>query len=318
MNNSIQEQEINNIKGTLLYNHNNSTFQNKNVILFDIFWSIIKPNDGRKKFENKDDWKWLRTSVPHILQELSETMQIVFLIDINSNQKWIFELVKDVCTELNIPIIVLCAYNKKYHKPNTFLFKSIFSTIHKRNSFMVAISGGKRIIEGINKEFADTIGILLKTPEDIFPFDDIKEITGNYENTDKTEKEVVIMVGMPGSGKSTFCKNNLPNYHLICGDTYKTQKKMLEQAKKYIENTSVIFDGTNGTTKKRQTYIDFAQKHDCNVKCIWINRQVDTAYEQIKRRKVEGGNYIPQIVLIDYVDIFEVPTENEGFQLYEV
>jgi predicted kinase len=123
---------------------------------------------------------------------------------------------------------------------------------------------------------------------------------------------------MPGSGKSTFCKNNLPNYHLICGDTYKTQKKMLEQATKYIEQTSVIFDGTNGTSKKRQVYIDFAQKHNCNVKCIWINRPVDTAYEQIKKRKIEGGNYIPQIVLIGYTDIFETPTENEGFQLYEV
>jgi predicted kinase len=96
------------------------------------------------------------------------------------------------------------------------------------------------------------------------------------------------MVGMPGSGKSTFCQNNLSNYYLICGDTYKTQQKMIEQAEKHIKTKSVIFDGTNGTIQKRKLYVDFAKKNHLHVKCIWINRHVEMAYEQIKRRKVDA------------------------------
>ena len=45
---------------------------------------------------------------------------------------------------------------------------------------------------------------------------------------------------------------------------------------------------------------------------------IETAFEQIKRRKVEGGHYIPQRILTDYTEKFEIPTEEEGFQLFEV
>ena len=41
-------------------------------------------------------------------------------------------------------------------------------------------------------------------------------------------------------------------------------------------------------------------------------------YEQIKKRKRDGGHYIPQVVLNEYEEKFEEPTEKEGFELIEV
>jgi len=301
---------------TQLYIHKNPSFENQKLCIFDFIWTIVKPKDGRKNPLDKDDWMWLRSSVPTILHEISKNYQIIFLVDIISNQNYILDMIKNVCQELDLNIIVLIASHKKYHKPNTILFDSIFSSYNKSESYVIANIGGSRILEGVDKDFASNIDIEFKTPEDLFPFDKIKEIKGNYE--DKYNKEIVIMVGMPGSGKSTFCQNNLPNYFLISGDIYKTQKKMIEQAKKYIKTKSIIFDGTNGTVQKRKLYVDFAKNYHMHVKCIWINRPVEVAFEQIKKRKRDGGNYIPQSVLNDYSDKFEKPTEEEGFQLFEV
>ena len=81
-------------------------------------------------------------------------------------------------------------------------------------------------------------------------------------------KVIVELLGMPGSGKSTFCTNNLPNYHLISGDTFKTQKKMIEQADKHIKKKSIIFDGTNGTIKKRKLYVDYAEEKNVKATCV--------------------------------------------------
>lgn len=301
---------------TQIYIHKNPSFENQKLFIFDFIWTIVKPKNGRKIPLHKDDWLWLRSSVPIILQEISKNYQIVFLVDLFLNQKFILEMIKIVCHSLDLNIIVLTASHKKYHKPNTNLFNSIFSSFNKSESYVIANIGGSRILEGVDKDFASNIDVEFKTPEDLFPFDKIKEIKGNFE--DKYNKEIVIMVGMPGSGKSTFCQNNLPNYFLISGDIYKTQKKMIEQAKKYIKTKSIIFDGTNGTIQKRKLYVDFAKNYHISVKCIWINRPVEVAFEQIKKRKREGGNYIPQRILNDYIEKFEIPTEKEGFQLFEV
>jgi len=304
----------NNLDKTIVYFHNDPDLKNNMLAIFDIDWTLIKPKDGKEFPKDVNDWVWLRKSVPHILEEYSKTHQLVFLTD--QTKPWKVNMIKQMVTILNLKVVVLIAMTKKYKKPQSDLFLSVFPTYIPENCFMVGDAGGAKDWSSVDKDFADNINIKFMKPEDIFPFDTIKEIKGDFEN--KTHKEVVIMVGMPGSGKSSFCKNNLSSYHLICGDTFKTQPKMIKEAKKNIKKKSIIFDGTNGTSKKRKVYIDFAHENQASVKCVWLNTSLEQSIEQIKKRKTEGGHYVPKIALYTYNKHFEEPKEEEGFNLIHI
>ena len=72
---------------------------------------------------------------------------------------------------------------------------------------------------------------------------------------------MIIMVGFPGSGKSTICKRHLiPNkYAHINRDTLKTRcLKVCEEELK--AGKSVVIDNTNPSKKDRAKYIDLAKK----------------------------------------------------------
>lgn len=297
-----------NLEKTFVYLFKKSNINLTNLAIFDVEWTIIKPKDGKDFFENKDDWKFLRKSVPKVLKQYSKSYQLVFISD--EKNKWKIDMIKDVIEKLNLDIILIISLNDKYNKPNSVLIKTVFNKIDK-NSFIVSEVGGSKNWKNKNKDLADNLKIEFKKTENIFPFDKIKEIKGNFESD---KKEVVILVGMPGSGKSTFSKKNLSNYKLICGDKFRSQRKMIEEAKKYIKEKSVIFDGTNGTSKKRKNYIDFAEQNDASVKCVLFNTSLEDAIERIKKRKMEGGNYVPKKVLYDFLEKLEVPKKEEGIK----
>ena len=303
---------------TVVYLYNNPNLNHKKLAIFDIDWTLIKPKDGKEFPKDEHDWIWLRKSVPIELKKYSKTHQLVFLTD--QSKSWKLTMIQNMVKDLNLSVVILIALTKKYKKGNPDLFNSVFPNFNthcqKEDCFMVGDAGGAKDWSSVDKDFAINIGIQFYKPEEIFPFDEIKDFEGNYEN--KEEKEVIIMVGMPGSGKSTFCSKKLPSYKLICGDKFKTQPKMIKEAEKYIKKKSIIFDGTNGTSKKRKVYIDYAIKNDRNVKCIWINTDTEKCIEQIKKRKTEGGHYVPKIALYTFKKYFETPNESEGFKLIKI
>ena len=75
---------------------------------------------------------------------------------------------------------------------------------------------------------------------------------------------MVIMVGSPASGKSTFCKNFLQNkgYRVINRDTLGTQSKCQKGANEALKaGHSVVIDNTNPAKYIRYEYIRIAEKY---------------------------------------------------------
>jgi len=48
------------------------------------------------------------------------------------------------------------------------------------------------------------------------------------------------------------------------------------------------------------------------------HEMLNICIEQIKKRKTEGGHYVPKVALYAYIKRFEMPHENEGFELIQL
>lgn len=282
---------------------------NKKFAIFDVDWTLIKPKDGRKFPQNVDDWTWLRESVPKTIRKYHEDKyKIVFLTD--QTKPWKVSMIENVIKEIDVPITCLIAMNKKYHKPNPDFFMEIFRGAYDHDtSFFVGDAAGREGDWSKNDiGVAEKIGVKFYTPEEIFYLEQKKV----EKNLAVKEKEVVIMIGYPGSGKSTIAKElEKHNYIRIDGDTLKTGPKMVKEAEKHVNQKSIIFDATNGTQERRKMYIDFAKKHDLPVRCFWKTTSIEQAMEQNRERQKEGGPKIPDIVYYTYRKKFEEPTEDE-------
>ncbi len=302
---------------TLVYKYNVDPDSNPNkkspkLAIFDVDWTIIKPKEGRTFPKDKDDWMWLRSSVPATLQAYASTYQLVFLTD--QTKDWKVEMIQHVCECLHVPITACIAMDKEYHKPNDAFFKHVFPKYSKKSFYVGDAAGRKDDWSSCDKEIAEKLQIQFYTPEEIFPMDAVQENTHQYE---VDHREIILMVGMQGSGKSTFVKNKFSSkYTVISGDVYKTAERMLKEADKH--STSIIFDATHGTKEKRKRFVDYAKEKGLPLRCIWMSTNIDTCIEQNKQREAETGTHVPKIALYKYRKDFQEPEESEGFVLIKI
>jgi bifunctional polynucleotide phosphatase/kinase len=211
--------------------------------------------------------------------------------------------------------LVCIATEKELYKPNPTLFTSqIIKEWDKEKSFFCGDALG-RVADWADSDlkFANNIGINVKQPEEIFPFiNEIKkELSVNIYTNNK--QEMIIMVGLPGSGKSTIAQKFASNYKIISGDVFKTMPKMLKYTEMAIQdNLSVIIDSTNPSKKRRAEFINIANKYNIPVKCIHMTTSLEEAVYRNNKRYADGNAGVPKIVYNIYKKNFEEPSEDEG------
>ena len=252
----------------------------------------------------------------------------------------------------DLKFLVLAAPNEDhYRKPSIGMWEHLRDIllrgveIDMKNSIYVGDAAGrpKDWIKGKKKDhscgdrkFALNIGIAFATPEGYFLGQkeyskwtlqgyDVKTLQQvnkePYKASDiiSEKQEVVLFVGFPASGKSTFYKRYFqPNgYVHINRDTLKTPAACLKACNQALEEgKSVVVDNTNPDAASREPYIDAAKEHNVPVRCFRFStdEELSKHLNVYRENSTQGAHkHVPTVAYNLYKKKFQEPKRSEGF-----
>lgn len=142
-----------------------------------------------------------------------------------------------------------------------------------------------------------------------------------------------ILVGVPGSGKSTWIKEHMPLANVMSTDTIIENvahsygmtydegfKELISFAEKVMwrrmtwsiaEQVDFVIDRTNMTAKGRKKFIDYIKPFGYEFEAVVFTTPDQDEWE--RRLNSRPGKTIPKHVLDSMVNSFQMPTEDEGF-----
>lgn len=133
------------------------------------------------------------------------------------------------------------------------------------------------------------------------------------------EKTMVLMIGIPASGKSTFYQNKLAkDFVRVNLDTLKTRERENELIDKcFSEGKSFVIDDTNVTRSLRQGFIAWALYHRYHVVGYFMRSRVKECVSRNRQRT--GDARVPDTAIANMSNKLQQPRWDEGFdKLYYV
>lgn len=137
------------------------------------------------------------------------------------------------------------------------------------------------------------------------------------------KQKMIILVGLPGSGKSTYAKLlEKKGYVVISQDTLGDRKKCIRATREALLNgKSVVIDRTNVSKKQRRFFLDIAEEFDILCECHILNSNPGICLERVKNRKghptmpLEMSDEEKSEIIQFFATDYETPTYLEGFYL---
>lgn len=122
--------------------------------------------------------------------------------------------------------------------------------------------------------------------------------------------EAIILVGIPGAGKSTYYWNNFSDTHLRLNlDSLGRRNReniILESCIK--SSTKICIDNTNITIDKRKKYIQMFKQAKYEIIVYWWDPDIKKSLSnQLKRERK-----VPEKAIIGFAKNFQEPLYSEG------
>lgn len=319
------------------------------IASFDLDHTVIRPKSGKTFPTNKDDWKFY----DNVISKLNQLYSIGYKLIIFSNQSGIgkhtsrediIDKCKEITKSISLPITFYLSisddiYRKPrigmWHKMNTYQYTSI----DMENSFYCGDTAGRnKDFSASDCKFALNLKLTFYTPEELFsgqeysgeydlgfdPYTYFKDtIMNTLDKVPNQNKEVIIFVGSPASGKTTMCMTKFSDYIRINQDELKTISKCKKLLKDSLQNYThnIIIDSTNRNAKARKVWIDLIRQYDENISIVCINIDIPkyiTMHNNCFRmlcQQLKNNEYhkVPAIAIHTYYKNYEEPTLDEGF-----
>eukprot|EP00474_Spongospora_subterranea_P010127 CRZ10585.1 hypothetical protein [Spongospora subterranea] len=270
------------------------------------------------------------------------------------------ERIRQVLLGISLPAIAYAALAKDhYRKPDTgmwdhlqdYLSTEFNATVDVSASIFIGDAAGriassnpirKQDFSHSDRAFAMNAGIEFKTPEEYFlgheplPFKIINPTQALPEVPDRAaleaalaklnndqdrELEILLLVGWPASGKSTFCRKYLSSYAIINQDVMKTAAKCLKLGEESLRrNRSICVDNTNFRKTSRSAWIALAQSLPFKCRVRVAKFEVDRVLAEHlncvraaqSSRSGLGPIKIPDVAYHTYAKFYVEPSTEEG------
>ena len=308
---------------------------------FDLDRTLVEPKSGKKFPRDADDWKFMENVEKKLKSEIISGKKLVIFTNQGWNDEKKIEQYKKRLESIHEclgkpEIIVLAATrsHSKYRKPSSLMLKCLcenYFKVEMSHSFYVGDAAGRSNDHSdTDRTFAMNSGLSFYTPEMYFLGQDDEQYTlkvdfTKLEKEDEGEdysftpldKEVIICVGMPGSGKSQFVKRYLKHlgYTHINQDTLKTKDKCLKTLDAQLKKNDkhIVIDNTNPSSTTRAEYINIVQKYKVPVRVLFFNTPPDVCkHNNAYRESLGERDRVPEIAYRIYQKNFIEPTESEG------
>ena len=130
--------------------------------------------------------------------------------------------------------------------------------------------------------------------------------------------DVVILIGLPASGKSTFYRERFATTHaLVSKDLLPRRAPQSPEIERALSRGSpVVVDNTNPAIADREPVIALGRRFGARIVGYWFPPEVG---ECLKRNEARSGKRIPKVAIFIAAKRMQRPSPSEGFdELYEV
>lgn len=312
---------------------------------FDLDGTLIKTKSNKKFAVDENDWEFLSINVLNKLNQLHNNGFCIIIITnqagltnkdkINIWKNKLGNIISKIC--LPIQLFASISYGI-YRKPLPTFMMGVYQKLKNMKlelstqSFYCGDACGRPSDHSdCDLKFALNTGLMFITPNEFFneetvpipkivypAFDEIIKLSKSNIVFQPQNNEIILMVGFPGSGKSTFVNDVLLplDYVRINRDTLKTMTRCLNEVKKnLIDQKCVVIDNINHDVKAREKYIKLAQEYGYDIRCIIIDVSLDLAMHNSMYRLLKNeAQYIPGIVYRMYTKKYVHPSTTEGIK----
>ena len=332
------------------YNLDSNLDSNSEIIAFDFDWTLVRPKSHRILPRDPDDIKLCYDNVIEKLREEHSKGKkiVIFSNQKKSNIRMLYLRLTWFVNQFPNITFIASLKNDLNRKPETGMwdFLTQNKNINLSKCCFIGDAGGRdskgisgKDSKGISgkdfscsdRKFAYNIGINFKTPEEYFLGEEPKDFKwGSFDprnyivkknknklNFSHISPEIIMMVGLPASGKSTFVKKYFGEYTYINQDILKTKKKCIDNTIKALKNNdNVIIDNTNVDIQTRKEYIELAKQYNYFIRCFVIDVDINLAkhLNKVRYRLTRNSNKnIPDIAYNVLSKKYKSPSMDEGF-----
>ncbi|KAM6987628.1 bifunctional polynucleotide phosphatase/kinase [Tautogolabrus adspersus] len=262
--------------------------------------------------------------------------------------------VEDILTKLKLPVQVFVATGPgMYRKPVMGMWNHLCEkandgvTVDKAQSLYVGDAAGrpenwapgrkKKDFSCSDRLFALNIGLQFHTPEEYFlgwksapyslPSFDPRMIDSTARQYDppsasltSNKTEVIVAVGFPASGKSTFFHTHIipKGYVYVNRDTLGSWQNCVSACERALkEGRSVTVDNTNADPESRKRYLDVAKAAGIPCRCFQFSASLEQAKHNNRFREMTPSDIkhakVSDMVFHSYKKHFVAPALSEGF-----